>query len=177
MKWSYVVFMPVRQESIAMSLGFNLQVLMIWKISCQFRYCARLPSDPFTHLAPKCKTRELPDHTFYSTLYLPINSPLRASIVVGIWGRKSMEISEYVGVGVCAPLWDYIKCCKWKSHDFSLPVLCSVTAFKCVYLCYLFLNSCCFFHGQKYLDILSNAFFFSCLNIGQRNMCFIVFDQ
>ncbi|XP_068874283.1 endoribonuclease Dicer isoform X3 [Aphelocoma coerulescens] len=45
------------------------------------RYCARLPSDPFTHLAPKCKTRELPDHTFYSTLYLPINSPLRASIV------------------------------------------------------------------------------------------------
>uniref|UniRef100_A0A8C8RTW7 ribonuclease III n=1 Tax=Pelusios castaneus TaxID=367368 RepID=A0A8C8RTW7_9SAUR len=45
------------------------------------RYCARLPSDPFTHLAPKCKTRELPDSTFYSTLYLPINSPLRASIV------------------------------------------------------------------------------------------------
>uniref|UniRef100_A0A8C6IQJ3 ribonuclease III n=1 Tax=Melopsittacus undulatus TaxID=13146 RepID=A0A8C6IQJ3_MELUD len=45
------------------------------------RYCARLPSDPFTHLAPKCKTRELPDHMFYSTLYLPINSPLRASIV------------------------------------------------------------------------------------------------
>ncbi|KAH0620387.1 hypothetical protein JD844_020785 [Phrynosoma platyrhinos] len=46
------------------------------------RYCARLPSDPFTHLAPKCKTRELPDNTFYSTLYLPINSPLRASIVL-----------------------------------------------------------------------------------------------
>ncbi|XP_032627944.1 endoribonuclease Dicer isoform X1 [Chelonoidis abingdonii] len=45
------------------------------------RYCARLPSDPFTHLAPKCKTQELPDNTFYSTLYLPINSPLRASIV------------------------------------------------------------------------------------------------
>ncbi|XP_034274302.2 LOW QUALITY PROTEIN: endoribonuclease Dicer [Pantherophis guttatus] len=45
------------------------------------RYCARLPSDPFTHLAPKCKTRELLDNTFYATLYLPINSPLRASIV------------------------------------------------------------------------------------------------
>ncbi|XP_034623922.1 endoribonuclease Dicer [Trachemys scripta elegans] len=45
------------------------------------RYCARLPSDPFTHLAPKCKTRELSDNTFYSTLYLPINSPLRASVV------------------------------------------------------------------------------------------------
>lgn len=48
------------------------------------RYCARLPSDPFTHLAPKCRTRELPDGTFYSTLYLPINSPLRASIVVSL---------------------------------------------------------------------------------------------
>ncbi|XP_016046281.1 endoribonuclease Dicer isoform X1 [Erinaceus europaeus] len=45
------------------------------------RYCARLPCDPFTHLAPKCRTRELPDGTFYSSLFLPINSPLRASIV------------------------------------------------------------------------------------------------
>ncbi|XP_054986159.1 endoribonuclease Dicer isoform X3 [Sorex araneus] len=45
------------------------------------RYCARLPSDPFTHLAPKCRTQKLPDGTFYSTLYLPINSPLRDSIV------------------------------------------------------------------------------------------------
>lgn len=75
-----------------MCLGFDLQVWMMCKMFCQLRYCARLPSDPFTHLAPKCKTRELPDHTFYSTLYLPINSPLRASIVVGIWGRKSMVI-------------------------------------------------------------------------------------
>lgn len=52
------------------------------------RYCARLPSDPFTHLAPKCRTRELPDGTFYSTLYLPINSPLRASIVVSLEKKR-----------------------------------------------------------------------------------------
>ncbi|XP_053331205.1 endoribonuclease Dicer [Spea bombifrons] len=45
------------------------------------RYCARLPSDPFTHLAPKCKTRELPGGLYSSTLYLPINSPLRAPVV------------------------------------------------------------------------------------------------
>ncbi|KAG8449111.1 hypothetical protein GDO86_015967 [Hymenochirus boettgeri] len=45
------------------------------------RYCARLPSDPFTHLAPKCKTRDLPDGYFRSTLFLPINSPLRTPIV------------------------------------------------------------------------------------------------
>ncbi|KAK5856936.1 hypothetical protein PBY51_010214 [Eleginops maclovinus] len=44
------------------------------------RYCARLPSDPFTHLAPKCKTAERPDARFQSTLYLPINSPLRVPL-------------------------------------------------------------------------------------------------
>uniref|UniRef100_A0A8C4GY47 ribonuclease III n=1 Tax=Dicentrarchus labrax TaxID=13489 RepID=A0A8C4GY47_DICLA len=44
------------------------------------RYCARLPSDPFTHLAPKCKTVETHDGRFQSTLYLPINSPLRVPV-------------------------------------------------------------------------------------------------
>lgn len=44
------------------------------------RYCARLPSDPFTHLAPKCKTAETGDGRFQSTLYLPINSPLRVPV-------------------------------------------------------------------------------------------------
>ncbi|KAM9842494.1 endoribonuclease Dicer isoform 2-T2 [Aulostomus maculatus] len=44
------------------------------------RYCARLPSDPFTHLAPKCKTVETQDGRFQSTLYLPINSPLRVPV-------------------------------------------------------------------------------------------------
>uniref|UniRef100_A0AAR2JDF8 ribonuclease III n=1 Tax=Pygocentrus nattereri TaxID=42514 RepID=A0AAR2JDF8_PYGNA len=45
------------------------------------RYCARLPSDPFTHLAPKCKTIELKTAVYQSTLFLPINSPLREPIV------------------------------------------------------------------------------------------------
>ncbi|XP_058470641.1 endoribonuclease Dicer [Solea solea] len=44
------------------------------------RYCARLPSDPFTHLAPKCKTKEIKSGCFQSTLYLPINSPLRVPV-------------------------------------------------------------------------------------------------
>ncbi|XP_041132494.1 endoribonuclease Dicer-like [Polyodon spathula] len=44
------------------------------------RYCARLPSDPFTHLAPKCKTMELRNGSYRSTLYLPINSPLRVPV-------------------------------------------------------------------------------------------------
>uniref|UniRef100_A0A8C5KCH4 Endoribonuclease Dicer n=1 Tax=Jaculus jaculus TaxID=51337 RepID=A0A8C5KCH4_JACJA len=63
------------------------------------RYCARLPSDPFTHLAPKCRTRELPDGTFYSTLYLPINSPLRASIVGPPMG--CVRLAERVVALIC----------------------------------------------------------------------------
>lgn len=47
-----------------------------------YRYCARLPSDPFTHLAPKCKTTELKTGVYQSTLFLPINSPLREPITV-----------------------------------------------------------------------------------------------
>lgn len=46
------------------------------------RYCARLPSDPFTHLAPKCKTVELKTGGYRSTLFLPINSPLRVPVTV-----------------------------------------------------------------------------------------------
>ncbi|XP_051503207.1 endoribonuclease Dicer-like isoform X2 [Myxocyprinus asiaticus] len=44
------------------------------------RYCARLPSDPFTHLAPKCKTVDLKTGGYQSTLFLPINSPLRVPV-------------------------------------------------------------------------------------------------
>lgn len=53
-------------------------------LSLILRYCARLPSDPFTHLAPKCKTVETGNGRFQSTLYLPINSPLRVPIKVGV---------------------------------------------------------------------------------------------
>lgn len=57
-----------------------------WRLhSFLHRYCARLPSDPFTHLAPKCKTGELQDGRFQATLYLPINSPLRVPVKVKTW--------------------------------------------------------------------------------------------
>jgi len=159
MKLSSVVFTPVRKDSTEMCLGLNLQVLMIYKMFCQLRYCARLPSDPFTHLAPKCKTRELPDHTFYSTLYLPINSPLRASIVVGIWGRKSTEISGYVSVDVSVPFLELVSLLLMK---VTFPILRSVTVFQItVCFCYkLFSSSYCLFQRQKYLDMLPSALFF-----------------
>lgn len=63
------------------------------------RYCARLPSDPFTHLAPKCKTRQLPSGTFYSTLFLPINSPLRTPIVGP--AMKCVRLAERVVALIC----------------------------------------------------------------------------
>lgn len=52
-----------------------------------FRYCAKLPSDAFTHLTPKCKvtTTEVNNATMYQAkLRLPINSPIKQQITVSI---------------------------------------------------------------------------------------------
>jgi len=52
------------------------------------RYCAKLPSDTFTHLTPKCRIEVVPgdngqDDTFYqAVIRLPINSPIKYPIVV-----------------------------------------------------------------------------------------------
>ncbi len=61
---------------------FNARNVMLKCFCVLCRYCARLPSDPFTHLAPKCKTVELKTGGYQSTLFLPINSPLRVPVTV-----------------------------------------------------------------------------------------------
>ena len=49
-----------------------------------FRYCAKLPSDAFTHLTPKCTVVEtVEDRPLYkASLQLPINSPIKEIIKV-----------------------------------------------------------------------------------------------
>lgn len=76
-------------QNIAVNIWKGLSALV-------FRYCARLPSDPFTHLAPKCKTVEMGDGCFQSTLYLPINSPLRVPVKV----RKAVIIFKIASVHI-----------------------------------------------------------------------------
>jgi len=51
---------------------------------CVCRYCAKLPSDTFTHLTPKCHIEEVAeDDTYYrAVIRLPINSPVKYPIVV-----------------------------------------------------------------------------------------------
>ncbi|CAH1790780.1 unnamed protein product [Owenia fusiformis] len=47
------------------------------------RYCAKLPSDAFTHLTPKCYVEEVEDRgtrKYIATLHLPINSPIKEAI-------------------------------------------------------------------------------------------------
>ena len=51
-----------------------------------YRYCAKLPSDAFTHLTPKCsinRTKENGRLMYTATLRLPINSPMKEEIQVG----------------------------------------------------------------------------------------------
>uniref|UniRef100_A0A8C4R0U4 ribonuclease III n=1 Tax=Eptatretus burgeri TaxID=7764 RepID=A0A8C4R0U4_EPTBU len=56
------------------------------------RYCAKLPSDPFTHLAPKCKTVEKEHCLFQATLHLPINCPLRDPVLGPL--MKTHQLAE-----------------------------------------------------------------------------------
>ncbi|XP_077992696.1 endoribonuclease Dicer-like [Glandiceps talaboti] len=69
------------------------RVTMTSSIPLINRYCAKLPSDAFTHLTPKCKTEPVDDSDpplYKSTLYLPINSPLRQPIAGQIMQRKKL---------------------------------------------------------------------------------------
>ena len=59
------------------------------------RYCAKLPSDAFTHLTPKCtveeKAEENGDLMYQATLQLPINSPLKQPIVVSVAVKNAYD--------------------------------------------------------------------------------------
>lgn len=72
----------VRSSSRPSGLVISCSAMLLELDVSLTRYCARLPSDPFTHLAPKCRTVELHDGRFQSTLFLPINSPLRVPVKV-----------------------------------------------------------------------------------------------
>uniref|UniRef100_K1QXR8 ribonuclease III n=1 Tax=Magallana gigas TaxID=29159 RepID=K1QXR8_MAGGI len=57
------------------------------------RYCAKLPSDAFTHLTPKCTLQEISGEggTMYrATLNLPINSPYKRSVQGEVMPTKNL---------------------------------------------------------------------------------------
>lgn len=51
---------------------------------CAHRYCAKLPSDTFTHLTPKCRIEAVSDDdtNYQAVIRLPINSPVKYPIKV-----------------------------------------------------------------------------------------------
>lgn len=64
------------------STGESATVTMTTAIKTINRYCAKLPSDTFTHLAPKCSIEviegdEVGSKMFRASLKLPINSPIK----------------------------------------------------------------------------------------------------
>jgi len=62
------------------------------------RYCAKLPSDTFTHLTPKCRIEAVTgdtgqDDTYYrAVIRLPINSPIKYPIVVSDVSTRQSNI-------------------------------------------------------------------------------------
>eukprot|EP00057_Strongylocentrotus_purpuratus_P014474 XP_011668948.1 PREDICTED: endoribonuclease Dicer isoform X1 [Strongylocentrotus purpuratus] len=64
------------------------------------RYCAKLPSDVFTHLTASCKMKERKGDVspeFQATLQLPINSPIRKPIT-GPWMKRKKWATMAVAV-------------------------------------------------------------------------------
>ncbi|XP_041353083.1 endoribonuclease Dicer-like [Gigantopelta aegis] len=60
------------------------QVTMLSAIGLVNRYCAKLPSDAFTHLTPHCMVSQLPDSVpplYHASLRLPVNSPIKEEIL------------------------------------------------------------------------------------------------
>ncbi|XP_064622182.1 endoribonuclease Dicer-like isoform X2 [Lineus longissimus] len=80
-------YMPIKKEGTA-------KVTMSSAIGLVNRYCAKLPSDAFTHLTPKCTTREIdgakPEERYQATLQLPINSPIKCPIIGEAMPRKKL---------------------------------------------------------------------------------------
>ncbi|CAE1142787.1 DICER1 [Acanthosepion pharaonis] len=61
-------------------------LIFVDSISIINRYCAKLPSDAFTYLTPKCSVEQtdFKNHLYYvATLKLPINSPVKKEVKVG----------------------------------------------------------------------------------------------
>ena len=56
------------------------------------RYCAKLPSDAFTHLTPKCTVLKVADDPpqYTASLQLPINSPIKEIIKVNFKTYKTI---------------------------------------------------------------------------------------
>ncbi|XP_033634026.1 endoribonuclease Dicer-like [Asterias rubens] len=83
-------------------------VTMATAISLVNRYCSKLPSDTFTHLAPKCHTTVFQDvatgcSMYQSQIYLPINSPIRDPIQ-GPPMRKKKLAEMAVALKTCKTL-------------------------------------------------------------------------
>ncbi|XP_060069957.1 endoribonuclease Dicer-like [Ylistrum balloti] len=81
----------------------GVQVTLTSAIALVNRYCAKLPSDAFTHLTPKCTicSTQKGDQTVYSaTLRLPINSPMKEEIQ-GIPMPTKMLAKQAVALKAC----------------------------------------------------------------------------
>ncbi|OWF53355.1 endoribonuclease Dicer-like [Mizuhopecten yessoensis] len=81
----------------------GVQVTLTSAIGLVNRYCAKLPSDAFTHLTPKCVIGAIQkgEQTVYSaTLRLPINSPLKEEIQ-GIPMPTRMLAKQAVALKAC----------------------------------------------------------------------------
>ena len=83
--------------------GAEARVTIATAVALVNRYCAKLPSDIFTKLVPRCDVEELGDGLFRASLVLPINSPVKETLYgVPMKNKKLAQMS--VALEVCKEL-------------------------------------------------------------------------
>ncbi|XP_052768714.1 endoribonuclease Dicer-like [Mya arenaria] len=90
-------FVPPSEERLGRCASMETAIMLV------NRYCAKLPSDAFTHLTPSCRIRELQsgEKTMYvASVRLPINSPVKMEIE-GVPMPTKQKARQAVAVQIC----------------------------------------------------------------------------
>ncbi|KAL4237619.1 Endoribonuclease Dicer [Mactra antiquata] len=81
----------------------NTSVTMETAIMLVNRYCAKLPSDAFTHLTPACNVQEVQmdgEIKYIASIRLPINSPIK-EVVQGLPMSTKLKAKQAVALKMC----------------------------------------------------------------------------
>lgn len=89
-------YQPLKEEN-------SVKVTLDSAIMLVNRYCAKLPSDAFTHLTPACNITEVEQdgHLMYTaSIQLPINSPVK-EVIQGVPMSTKLKAKQAVALKMC----------------------------------------------------------------------------
>lgn len=83
--WAYTALWEHTTTTSTSNTNLNTENKLTTELTVPGRYCAKLPSDAFTHLTPQCRVCPSPSDPdqFVAYLRLPVNSPIKEEVKVG----------------------------------------------------------------------------------------------